>query len=145
MFGYEGGDFLSGGEGDDLYTVTTSDNARYSDAGPDHIDEQLGGGNDTIKFTDLDRSEISLNVDIDNSDTDLWLSSSEDLEDGQNDSGVIIEDFFVIKDGSYAFNNDNVIENVATADNYTVDLTDIDLDAINAAYEASQASAATIA
>lgn len=145
--GGEGGDFLSGGEGDDTYLIDTRQNARGSDAGPDIIDEMNGGGDDLLIFSNLKIDEINLKIDIENSSTDLWLSSFDDLADNQNNSGVIIKDFFTLENGEYAFNDSNVIENIGSKpDDVSINLISaLDLVGINEEYNSLNSTAVEIA
>lgn len=145
--GGEGGDFLSGGEGDDTYLIDTRQNSRGSDAGPDVIDEMNGGGDDLLIFSNLKIDEINLKIDIENSSTDLWLSSFDDLADNQNNSGVIIKDFFILEDGEYAFNDSNVIENIGSKpDDVSINLISaIDLAGINQEYNSLNSTTVEIA
>ncbi|WP_136067915.1 hypothetical protein [Modicisalibacter radicis] len=117
------------------------------DAGADIVNEILVSGTDVISF-DLLASEISYNVEIETSSTDLQLTSSDDLTDGQNDIGAVIEDFFTLENGDYAFNDDNVVEYLQTSDSgdQVYDLQAVvDLAGINAAYDATQTASLEIA
>ncbi|KZN59308.1 hypothetical protein N473_03875 [Pseudoalteromonas luteoviolacea CPMOR-1] len=114
LYGDTGSDRLWGGTGDDSYIVKT-----HFSGGVDMINDDksptgqtgFGGGNDLLFMKDVALADLFVTRNGNN----LMVTTKADAEDGQQNTGVIIEDFFL--------GGNNVVEKILTSDGYEIDTT----------------------
>lgn len=108
---------MYGGSGNDRYIHNVNNGVDIiNDGMTEAMFSGYGGGTDTIQFTGITLAQLAWYKPY--GSNDLWLSSFTDFDDDTLDDVVIIQDF-------YLANANTFVEIVLTADNFSIDLSQL--------------------